>query len=98
MTSSDKNLQSIDPQLGKNLQKLEELSGRFFEVLSNKKQINPALNGPGHDIFVKTVGAYLKSMAQSPTFILEQQVSYWGKTRNILRRRKSNFFQRLMMQ
>ena len=61
-------------------EKLEELSGRFFEVLSNKKQINPALNGPGYDIFVKTVGAYLKSMAQSPTFILEQQVSYWGKT------------------
>ena len=30
-------------------------------------------------------------MAQSPTFILEQQVSYWGKTWNILRRRKSNF-------
>ena len=92
MTSSDKNLQSIDPQLGKNLQKLEELSGRFFEVLSNKKQINPALNGPGHDIFVKTVGAYLKSMAQSPTFILEQQVSYWGKTLEYFAETQKQFF------
>ena len=68
MTSSDKNLQSIDPQLGKNLQKLEELSGRFFEVLSNKKQINPALNGPGHDIFVKTVGAYFKKYGSKSYF------------------------------
>ena len=80
MTSSDKNLPSIDPQLNANLQKLEELSGRFFEILSSKKQINPALNGPGHDIFVKTAGAYLKSMVQSPAFIMEQQISYWGKT------------------
>lgn len=92
MTSSDKNLQSIDPQLGKNLQKLEELSGRFFEVLSNKKQINPALNGPGHDIFVKTAGAYLKSIAQSPTFILEQQVSYWGKTLEYFAETQKHFF------
>jgi hypothetical protein len=30
MTSSDKNLPSIDLQLNANLQKLEELSGRFF--------------------------------------------------------------------
>ena len=80
MTSSDKNLPSIDPQLNANLQKLEELSARFFEILSSKKQINPALNGPGHDIFVKTAGAYLKSMVQSPTFLMEQQISYWGKT------------------
>ena len=80
MTSSDKNLPSIDPQLNANLQKLEELSARFFEILSSKKQINPALNGPGHDIFVKTAGAYLKSMVQSPTFVMEQQISYWGKT------------------
>ena len=79
MTSSDKNLPSIDPQLDANLQKLEELSARFFEILSSKKQINPALNGPGHDIFVKTAGAYLKSMVQSPTFVMEQQISYWGK-------------------
>jgi len=80
MTSSDKNLPSIDQQLNANLQKLEELSARFFEILSSKKQINPALNGPGHDIFVKTAGAYLKNMVQSPTFIMEQQISYWGKT------------------
>jgi polyhydroxyalkanoate synthase len=68
MTSSDKNLPSIDLQLNANLQKLEELSGRFFEVLNNKKQINLGLNGPGHDLFVKTAGAYLKSMAQEPNF------------------------------
>ena len=80
MTSPDKNLPSIDPQLNANLQKLEELSARFFEILSSKKQINHALNGPGHDIFVKTAGAYLKSMVQSPTFIMEQQISYWRKT------------------
>ena len=80
MTSSDKNLPSIDPQLNANLQKLEELSGRFFEILSSKKQINPALNGPGHDIFMKTAGAYLKSVVQNPTYIMEQQISYWGKT------------------
>ena len=31
------------------------------------------MNGPGHDIFVKTVGAYLKVWLQSPTFILNSK-------------------------
>tara|TARA_B100000609_G_scaffold79872_1_gene63839 strand:+ start:2269 stop:4059 length:1791 start_codon:yes stop_codon:yes gene_type:complete len=92
MTSSDKNLPSIDPQLNANLQKLEELSARFFEILSSKKQINPALNGPGHDIFVKTAGAYLKSMVQSPTFVMEQQISYWGKTLEYFVNTQKQFF------
>ena len=92
MTSSDKNLPSIDPQLDANLQKLEELSARFFEILSSKKQINPALNGPGHDIFVKTAGAYLKSMVQSPTFVMEQQISYWGKTLEYFVNTQKQFF------
>jgi polyhydroxyalkanoate synthase len=92
MTSSDKNLPSIDLQLNANLQKLEELSGRFFEVLNNKKQINLGLNGPGHDLFVKTAGAYLKSMAQNPTFFMEQQISYWGKTLEYFAETQEQFF------
>ena len=92
MTSSDKNLPSIDLQLNANLQKLEELSGRFFEVLNNKKQINLGLNGPGHDLFVKTAGAYLKSMAQNPTFFMEQQISYWGKTLEYFVETQEQFF------
>jgi polyhydroxyalkanoate synthase len=92
MTSSDKNLPSIDLQLNANLQKLEELSGRFFEVLNNKKQINLGLNGPGHDLFVKTAGAYLKSMAQNPTFFMEQQISYWGKNFRIFCRNARTVF------
>lgn len=92
MTSSDKNLPSIDLQLNANLQKLEELSGRFFEVLNNKKQINLGLNGPGHDLFVKTAGAYLKSMANNPTFFMEQQISYWGKTLEYFVETQEQFF------
>lgn len=92
MTSSDKNLPSIDLQLNANLQKLEELSGRFFEILNNKKQINLGLNGPGHDLFVKTAGAYLKSMAQNPTFFMEQQISYWGKTLQYFAETQEQFF------
>ena len=92
MTSSDKNLPSIDLQLNANLQKLEELSGRFFEVLNNKKQINLGLNGPGHDLFVKTAGAYLKSMAENPTFFMEQQISYWGKTLEYFVETQEQFF------
>ena len=92
MTSSDKNLPSIDLQLNANLQKLEELSGRFFEVLNNKKQINLGLNGPGHDLFVKTAGSYLKSMAQNPTFFMEQQISYWGKTLEYFAETQEQFF------
>ena len=92
MTSSDKYLPSIDLQLNANLQKLEELSGRFFEVLNNKKQINLGLNGPGHDLFVKTAGAYLKSMAQNPTFFMEQQISYWGKTLEYFAETQEQFF------
>ena len=83
---------SIDLQLNANLQKLEELSGRFFEVLNNKKQINLGLNGPGHDLFVKTAGAYLKSMAQNPTFFMEQQISYWGKTLEYFAETQEQFF------
>ena len=92
MTSSDKNLPSIDLQLNANLKKLEELSGRFFEILNNKKQVNLGLNGPGHDLFVKTAGAYLKSMAENPTFFMEQQISYWGKTLEYFVETQEQFF------
>ena len=67
-------------RLNENLQKVEQLSERLVKVLSNKRQIDPNLQGPGQDLFVKASTAYWNEWLHNPSKVFEQQVSYWGKT------------------
>jgi polyhydroxyalkanoate synthase subunit PhaC len=63
-----------------NLAKIEALSARLMTALSQKKQTDPGVQGPGQEMYMKAAAAYLAGMMQNPGKVLEQQVSYWGKT------------------
>jgi len=66
--------------LSTNLAKIEELSQRLIAALANKTPSDHGLQGPGQDLFIKAASAYMNDMMANPAKIIEQQVSYWGKT------------------
>ncbi len=67
-------------RLNANLQKVDELSKRLTAALAQRKEADPALNGPSHDVYMKAATAYIAEMMQNPSKLIENQVSYWGKT------------------
>ena len=78
--SDEKRVTGDLAKLNANIARVEELSQRLVSALSHKRNIDPGLQGPGHDLFVKAASAYMAEMMSNPSKILEHQVSYWGKT------------------
>lgn len=80
MTTEEANqVENLD-RLNENLAKIEKLSERLVAALSNKRQVDHALHGPGHDLFMKATAAYMAEAMQNPSKLFERQVAYWGKT------------------
>ena len=65
-----------------NMHKIEELSQRLVAALTKKSAPNPALEGPGQDLYLKTGTALWAQMMTDPSKLIETQVQYWGKTLN----------------
>ncbi len=80
MTIQDTTERARLDRLNANLSRLDELSKRLTTALSARKQADPALAGPGQDVYMKAAAAYVAEMMQNPGKILEHQVAYWGKT------------------
>ncbi len=67
-------------RLNANLAKVEELSQRLVAAMAHKKPIDPSLQGPSQELFMKAAAAYMAEMMQNPAKILENQIGYWGKS------------------
>ncbi len=67
-------------RLTENLKKIEGLSLRLTGALAAQKAHDTALDGPGQEMMMQAAAAYLSTMMQNPSKIIEHQVSYWGKT------------------
>ncbi len=67
-------------RLTKNLEKIEGLSKRLVDVVTNKAGHNAALNAPKQDLFAKAATAYWAEAIQNPGKLIEQQVAFWGKS------------------
>ncbi|WP_159808922.1 class I poly(R)-hydroxyalkanoic acid synthase [Litoreibacter roseus] len=67
-------------RLNANLAKMDELSKRLIAAMGQRKLADPGLQGPGNDVYVKAAAAYMAEMMTNPSKIIEQQVSYWGKS------------------
>jgi len=67
-------------RLTENLAKVEALSKRLIEVMSNKAGHNSALDGPSQDLFTKAATSYWTQAVQNPTKLFENQLEYWGKS------------------
>jgi polyhydroxyalkanoate synthase subunit PhaC len=80
MTTQDSDAGARLEKLNSNLAKVDELSKRLVAALSQRKQVDAALNGPSSDVYMKAAAAYLAEMMQNPAKILEHQINYWGKS------------------
>ncbi|WP_380053281.1 PHA/PHB synthase family protein [Falsihalocynthiibacter sp. SS001] len=67
-------------RLTENLLKLEQLSARLVAAMSSKRKIDPNLQGPSGELFMKAAAAYMAEMMNNPSKIVEHQVAYWGKS------------------
>jgi len=67
-------------KLNANLARIEELTQRLVTALSHRRAVDPSLQGPGQDLYVKAAAALVTEMMQNPSKLLEHQISYWGKT------------------
>lgn len=82
MTTEDNTPDSAEraDRLNANLVKVEELSKRLTAALTQRRTVDPALNGPAPDVYMKAAAAYFAEMMANPARVVEHQVSYWGKT------------------
>ncbi|MFZ1469213.1 MAG: class I poly(R)-hydroxyalkanoic acid synthase [Paracoccaceae bacterium] len=80
MATESDDATSRQDRLDANLARVEELSKRLATALTQRKQADPALAGPSSEVYMKAASAYLAEMMQNPARVMEQQVSYWGKT------------------
>ncbi|WP_323784945.1 class I poly(R)-hydroxyalkanoic acid synthase [Thalassovita sp.] len=67
-------------KLNANLAKVEELSKRFINAVSQRNPANPTLNSPDQDLFLNAATSYWAEMLQNPAKLFENQLEYWGKS------------------
>ena len=79
MTTKDSKTDADLDRLNANVAKVEELSTRLVAAFSQKKPVNPSLEGPSQDLYMTAASAYMTEMMANPTKIIEHQVGYWGK-------------------
>ena len=79
MTTDEKPAGAELERLNENIARIEELSQRLVAAIANKRQVDPHLQGPSNDVFMKAATAYMNELMQNPVKILEHQVAYWGK-------------------
>lgn len=79
MTTEQDVVEAKLDRLNANLAKMEELSQRLVAAMAQKRAIDPSLQAPGQDFYMKAATAYFAEMMQNPGTILEAQVAYWGK-------------------
>lgn len=79
MTTEQEVVEAKLDRLNANLAKMDELSKRMVAAMARKRTIDPSLQGPGQDLFMKAATAYMAEVMNNPAKIIEHQVSYWGK-------------------
>ncbi len=67
-------------RLEENLERVEELSKRLVSTLTRRHPTPQSLNGPDSALYTKAAQAYWQEWMTNPAKLIEQQVSFWGKT------------------
>lgn len=67
-------------RLNANMALIDDLTKRMVAAMARRKQADPGLQAPGHEMYAKVAAAYMAEMAANPAKIIEQQVGYWGKS------------------
>lgn len=80
MTTSDTTTVANVGKFQENMAKLEQLSERLVHAMAHKRTIDPNLQGPDQEIFVKAASSYLHDAMAHPSKLFEQQAAFWGKS------------------
>ena len=67
-------------RLNANLAKVEGLTQRLVAAMAQKRTIDASLQRPSDELFMKAAAVYMAEMMNNPAKIIENQVSYWGKS------------------
>ncbi|PWJ18277.1 PHA/PHB synthase family protein [Jannaschia seohaensis] len=66
-------------KLNQNLVKMDELTKRLVQALSQRRSADHGLQGPGPELYAKAMAAYWSELANNPGKLIEKQVGYWGQ-------------------
>lgn len=84
MTTSDDatgDMQGVQAErLKENLCKVETLTKRLIEVMSNRTSHHKALDGPDQELFARAATSYWTQAIADPARLMQQQLEYWGKS------------------
>ena len=62
-----------------NIARIDALTKRLTAALGARRASDPALQGPGPELYAKAMAAYWAEMAANPGRMIERQVGYWGQ-------------------
>ncbi len=63
-----------------NLKKVEALTARLAALAATRRQVPPALQGPGRELYAKAAAAWMAEAAANPARLIERQAEYWGRS------------------
>ncbi len=67
-------------RMAENLRKVENLTERLTQVMTNRQTHQQALDGPNQELFAKATQSYFAEAMQNPAKLLEHQMGYWTRT------------------
>ena len=67
-------------RLRENLARIEDLTRRLALAMAQRRVVDPGLNGPGQDVWLKAGAAFMAEAAQHPARLIERQASFWTRT------------------
>ncbi|MCC6008600.1 MAG: class I poly(R)-hydroxyalkanoic acid synthase, partial [Rhodobacteraceae bacterium] len=65
-------------RLNANLARMEALSQRLMAALARRRKVDPGLQGPGADLYLRAANAWMAGMMTNPARLMEHQVTYWA--------------------
>ena len=80
MTINEVDAGEKQTRLEANLARVEALSQRLVAALTKRHPTPVALNGPDASLYTRAAQSYWQEWVNNPAKLIEQQVSYWGKT------------------
>ncbi|MCR8723055.1 PHA/PHB synthase family protein [Frigidibacter sp. ROC022] len=80
MATDDAGAEKSLAVLNANLAKVEALTQRLVAAMAHKRQIDPALQAPGQDLYQKAAAAWVAQMMSDPSKMIEQQVNFWSRS------------------
>jgi len=67
-------------KLKENLAEVEKLTVRLVKAMGARRETDPALQGPGYNLYAKAAAAYYAEMLAHPEKMIEQQVQFWARS------------------